>query len=330
MKAEEDQKPAKVGERAHLEQRQSRVLTVRTPGSTANLGPGFDALALALNIYCTLQFHLADEANTSAPAIQVKGTVSQALPLDANNLVFDVLRKIWHDEPQLLQRVRITIESDIPLGKGLGSSAAAIVGSIYAAYALKNQAADTNTLLSAATRFEGHPDNVSASLLGGLIISAGSAHSRQIITRKLVWPDEWRPIIVVPAYVLSTKDSRAVLPRSVPQEDAINNIQRVALLTSAIYNVDEEALKEALFDRLHEPYRLALVPELGMIKRLLADFPILGCVLSGAGPSVLTLVHKRHQSQVLQCLQQWACIQPQPPQVYDLQADQEGLHITYE
>jgi homoserine kinase len=218
------------------------------------------------------------------------------------------------------------------LGKGLGSSAAAVMGAVWAAFALNDSAAvpDHSTMLAEATALEGHSDNVSASLLGGMVVCSKSQRSRQIVTQKMLWPREWCPIAVVPPYVLSTKKSRSVLPRTVTREDAVHNIQKVSLLMAAVANRDEDALKEALHDKLHEPYRETLVPELPAVRKLLSDFPILGCVLSGAGSSILTLVNQRHRAQVLQCLNEWASNQQDAPDVLDLQVDQEGLRVSYE
>lgn len=307
-----------------------RSLSVKVPGSTANLGPGFDALALALNLYCNLNFRLLAEDDKSIPLVTLKGVIAHGLPKDQNNLIYTVLSNLWRNDPALLKKVRITIESAIPLGKGLGSSAAAIMGAVWAAFAFSNEVPDPSAMLVKATELEGHSDNVSASLLGGLVVCATSKQGRQVVTQKLIWPQDWCPIVVVPQYVLSTKKSRAILPETVSREDAVNNIQRVALLVAAVTNKDEDALREALHDRLHEPYREELVPELPAVRKALADFPALGCVLSGAGSAVLTLVDQRQRPQVLQALNEWAGKQAEPPDVLDLQVDQEGLRVSYE
>lgn len=307
-----------------------RKLTITVPGSTANLGPGFDALALALNLHCTLNFQLLEKNDKSIPLITLKGSLQHGLPKDQNNLIYTVLSNLWRNDPDLLQRVRITIESKIPLGKGLGSSAAAIMGAVWAAYALTDHIPDNGRMLEHATDLEGHADNVSASLLGGLVVCGRSQTTRAIFTQKVLWPKEWCPIVVVPQYVLSTKKSRSVLPKTISREDAVHNIQRVALLLAALSNKDEEAMQHALHDRLHEPYRLALVPELGAVRKELSDFPVLGSVLSGAGSSVLTIANQRHRKQILQCLREWAQRQSEPPDVLDLEVDQEGLRVSYE
>ena len=313
-----------------IEENGVRKLKVVVPGSTANLGPGFDAMALALNVPCTLDFQILEHNDLSVPLITLKGVLLRGLPKDQNNLIYTVLSNLWQNSPDLLQRVRITIESQIPLGKGMGSSAAAIVGAVWAAYAFTERMPDNATLLGKAAEMEGHADNVSASLLGGLVVCGRTVKGNRIITQKLRWPREWCPIVVVPQYVLSTKKARAILPKMVERADAVNNIQRVALLMAAVHNRDEEALSEALHDRLHEPYREALVPELPAVRKAVADFPVLGTVLSGAGSSVLTLVNQRHRRQVLECIKAWAARQPEPPEVFDLEVDQEGLQVSYE
>jgi len=305
-------------------------LEVIVPGSTANLGPGFDALAMAVNLYCKLTFDILETNDLSVPLITLKGALTKGLPKDQSNLIYTVLSNLWRGDPNVLKRVRITIESEIPLGKGVGSSAAAIVGAVWAAYALTENIPDNGTLLRKAGELEGHADNVSASLLGGLVVCAKAERSKSIVTQKVHWPKEWCPIITVPRYVLSTKKSRAVLPRTLQREDAVFNIQRASLLIAAVQNKDEEALREALHDRLHEPYREQLVPELPAVRKVVSGFPVLGTVLSGAGSSVLTLVNRRHRKEVCERIQTWAATLPEPPDVYALEVDQEGLRVNYE
>lgn len=314
-----------------------RRLTVKVPGSTANLGPGFDALALALSVHCTLHFDILPDDDKSVPLITLESPLLDEIPTDESNMIYQVISSTWRAAPELLRRIRIRIESNIPPGKGLGSSAAAAMGAVCAAYALADVdhdkpaiLADAKAMLADAMKLEGHVDNVSASLLGGLIACSYSDDGKNVITQKLLWPTEWCPLVVVPQYVLSTNKSRSVLPETVSRKDAVNNIQRVSLLLAAVANKDDEALREALHDRIHEPYRIALVPELHDLRQLLANKPILGCVLSGAGSSVLVLVNQRHRKNILQDLREWARKRAKPPDILDLQVDQEGLRISYD
>ncbi|MBX9722661.1 MAG: homoserine kinase, partial [Candidatus Obscuribacterales bacterium] len=291
-----------------------RSLTVRVPGSSANLGPGFDALALAYKLYCTLNFRILEKNDTSIPLITLKGRLVEGLSKDQNNLIYTVLSNFWQNDPELLQKIRITVESEIPLGKGIGSSAAAITGAIWSAYALSRNNPEDNAVLAKAQELEGHADNAAASLLGGLVVTAHSAKTKAVVTQKLVWPEDWSTIVIVPAAALSTKKSRSVLPRQYSRADVVHNLQNVALLLAAVQNRDEEAMQEALHDRLHEPYRAELVPELGAVKRIISDLPAIGCVLSGAGSSILTIVNQRQKQQVLDCLHQWGRSQAEMPE----------------
>lgn len=307
-----------------------RSLTVRVPGSSANLGPGFDALALAYKLYCTLNFRILEKNDTSIPLITLKGRLVEGLSKDQNNLIYTVLSNFWQSDPDLLQKIRITVESEIPLGKGIGSSAAAITGAIWAAYALNRHNPDDKAVLAKAQELEGHADNAAASLLGGLVVTAHSAKSRAVVTQRLVWPEDWSTIVTVPAAALSTKKSRSVLPKQYTRADVVHNLQSVAMLLAAVHNRDEEAMQEALHDRLHEPYRSELVPELAAVKRLVSDLPAMGCVLSGAGSSILTIVNQRQKQQVLDCLNDWGRSQAAMPEILDLSVDQEGLKVSYE
>jgi homoserine kinase len=332
-----------IGSREHSARRRQSVkpkshsgkLRIVVPGSTANLGPGFDALALSLNLYCTLTFEILSALNNAVPPITLIGTLAQELPGDQTNLIYKVVRDLWRGDEETFKRLHLTIESDIPLGKGLGSSAAAIIGAVWAAYDLTGDVPDDGTLLQAGCQLEGHADNIAASLLGGLVVcgeisNSIGARTGSIVTQKVNWPDEWCPIVVVPSYALSTSKARAVLPRTITRADAVHNIQKTALLLAAAGNRDEDALRAALHDKLHEPYRQLLVPELPAVRKAVADLPVLGTVLSGAGSSVLTLVNRRHQRQVMECLADWAKKQTKAPQVYALEVDQEGLQVIYE
>lgn len=339
-------------------------LTIKVPGSTTNLGPGFDTLGLALSVYSTFRFAVLDRDDRSLPLITVKGKAEGLLPTGTDNVVYQIMRDNWAGRLEILSRVRIEIETDIPLARGLGSSSTAVLSALYAAKTLSgpgNDAAwldaaktlsgpdaakkpsrltaaetmnrlqpDREIILSEAARIEGHPDNVAASLLGGFVVAAPRTSGRGAITERLAWPDDWSTIVVVPPYPLSTELARKALPKSVRMKDAVANVQRSSLLVAAVARRDDGALKEALDDRLHEPYRAPLVTELGELKKLLRHTPALGCVLSGAGSSVLIIVNRKEKEDIIARVKNWASRRAKPPEILDLNVDTEGLKAAYE
>jgi homoserine kinase len=308
----------------------NKSLTVTVPGSCANLGPGFDTLAVAVDLSCTISLKLAAGADLQLPAVTLAGPYAKQLSSSDDNLVLKTLTQFWPLSADLLPRLRLSIDSQIPPGRGLGSSAAAVVASLYAVNALSMSHIDHSQLLAAAQQIEGHADNAAASLLGGLVLCCPSQDKRSVVARKLVWPQQWQLIVTVPNYELSTKKARSVLPENVSRSDAVANLQRLSLLLAAASDGDDAALTQALSDRLHEPYRQDLVPELRQVRQVLSDTPALGTVLSGAGCSVLTIVNRRHHKQVLGCLSSWAKQQKQPPAILPVDVARQGAVCVFQ
>lgn len=305
----------------------SKQVTIMVPGSSGNLGPGFDALALALSVYTKLKVSLADE-NRNGPVVQFHGPLAHALSNDKNNLIERTLKHVWKDNPELLSRAVVEVESAIPLARGLGSSASAAVGAAWAA----NYFLDTNvcpdTVLAQATAIEGHPDNAAASLLGGMVVSSCKTlpdNTKQILTQTLQWPNKWKTLLVVPHYTLATAEARAVLPAQVSLADGISNVQNACMVVAAVANRDDEALSFALRDKFHEPYRERLVAELPELRKNLAKLPILGCVLSGAGSSILVIAADNHKQEVFAHLTAWADNRGMHDKVLDLNVDNQGV-----
>jgi len=317
-------------------------LTMRLPGSTTNLGPGFDTLGLALGVYTTVTFERSHEGAFPAdrPLVALKGAMAQGLSQGEDNLIYSVFRDNFamsgaasaKEQANLLaSSFRITIETDIPLARGLGSSSTAILAALWAAQAFGSTAApDRDQILAKAARLEGHPDNVAACLMGGFIVSGYSLKGGRALTSRLNWPDKWHTLIVVPPYELSTHEARRVLPKRIAMSQAVNNVQRTGMLIAAVVNGDDDILRESLSDQLHEPYRIHLVPELQALRQELPALPILGCVLSGAGSSSLVIVHEKHKAEVKKYLEDWAQKRKQKPQILDLTVDKKGLVATYE
>jgi homoserine kinase len=303
-----------------------KTLVLQVPGSSSNLGPGFDTLALALAIYCRLTFQLLDQDDPNHPLVTWEGMVAQqSLPSDMNNLIYRILSKLWEDDPQLLRRIRVTVESDIPLGCGLGASDAIILGSLWAASYFKDRVPTTSQLLAEASKIEGHADNLAASLMGNFVVCSRSQKRNSLIAKQHEWPRAWKTIVVVPKDRLQTAHMRGLLPEKVSLESAVKNMQRAALIVSSVCRVDEQALQESLFDELHETYRSDFLSWLPKIRRLLVNEPVIGCVSSGAGPSILVLVHERNKARVLSQLKTFAESEPDKLTILDIDVDREGI-----
>src|SRR4051794_12343542 len=254
--------------------------TVRVPASSANLGPGFDALGLALSVYLTCRFRPAPELR-----IHVSGRDAECIATDESNLIWQTALRVAADVRSQLPAIELAIENDIPLGKGLGSSAAALTAGVVIADHLLGLGWKPLRILDEAARIEGHPDNVAACVLGSVVASAIDEGGATRVVR-LELSDRFNVAVVVPDFELPTSRARAVLPETYSKADAIYNIQRSALLVAALVTGSANAFPTALGDALHQPYRACLVPGLEEIIRLRAP-GLLGCSLSGAGPSIL-------------------------------------------
>jgi homoserine kinase len=257
---------------------------VRVPATSANLGPGFDALGVALALYNDVEAREAD-----AVTVAIEGEGAGQLPSGMDNVVARGIHLAFDAAGRPFKGAAIRCTNRIPAARGLGSSAAAWVGGLVAGNALSGGALTTDALLALATRAEGHPDNVAAALLGGLTVSCAGAESA-VTAISLPVPDDLAWVVLVPAITSSTADARAVLPPTVPRADAIFNVQRVALLLAALQTRRRDALVAALDDRLHQPYRRALFPWMPAVAEAARGAGALGCVLSGAGPSLLAVV----------------------------------------
>lgn len=256
------------------------LATVRVPASSANLGPGFDALALALGLYLECRFRSAEQVE-----IRVSGRDAAEIPSDQTNLIWKTIVDAAEAAGRVAPALEIEIRNEIPVGKGLGSSAAARVAALAIADRVLGLGWSRERVLNEAARREGHPDNVAACVLGSLVASAmGSDGGARAV--RLDMPAGIGVAAVVPNYLLATPEMRAVLPSRYSSADAIFNVQRAALLVASLAAGDRTAFPTALEDRMHQPYRSGVVPGLEEILALRAP-GLLGCALSGAGPSVL-------------------------------------------
>ena len=269
-------------------------VSVKVPATIANLGPGFDSFGLAIPVYniisieetvlpgSGIQINIINEKNNDETSLA-------DVPTDKNNIVYKAIELLYNFIGQVPNELKITIKTQIPVSRGLGSSASVIVGGLIAANELLGHPADEKVLMSIATEIEGHPDNVTPAFVGGITVASWEDDG-SIVYRKLPWNDEWKLMVCVPDYELNTDISRSVLPKEVPIKDAIFNLKKSAMFIDALYNKDEELLKTSLCDKLHQPYREKIVPGLVEIMNNLKHVNgVIGTVLCGAGPSVLII-----------------------------------------
>ena len=261
---------------------------LRVPASSANLGPAFDALALALGIYLECRFRPADQL-----AIHVAGRDAAAIPTGEDNLIWQTAVRIAGDLKRTMPPIELHISNGIPLGKGLGSSAAALTAGVVIADAMLGLRWSRGRVLDEAARIEGHPDNVAACVHGSIVASATDARDVTHAARLELHP-RFGIAVVVPDFLLPTVEARRVLPKTYSRADVIFNIQRSALLITALATGITDAFPTALEDRLHQPYRAPLVPGLDEIIGLRMK-GLLGCALSGAGPSILVFYQRGYE-----------------------------------
>ncbi|MBZ5618103.1 MAG: homoserine kinase [Acidobacteriia bacterium] len=263
--------------------------TVRVPASSANLGPGFDALGLALGVYLTCRFRQSETL-----AIRAEGRDAAQIPTSADNLIWQTTVAVGQSLGLQVPPIELEISNDIPIGKGMGSSAAALTAGVVIADHLLDLRWKPLRILDEAARLEGHPDNVAPCTLGSIVASAIDSGG---VTRsiRLDLPKRFGIGVVVPDFDLPTSLARSVLPDSYSRQDAVFNVQRASLLIAALATGSTWAFPTALEDRFHQPYRVPLVPGLDEILKLRAP-GLLGCVLSGAGPSILVFYEQGYDS----------------------------------
>jgi homoserine kinase len=258
-------------------------LKLRLPASSANLGPGFDAAAVALDFYLEIEAAAADEFS-----ILASGYDAERCARLEDNLILEIYKGLLARHERPLVALKIRMVNEIPLGMGCGSSAAGRLGAIALANHFGKLGWSSEQILEEACELEGHPDNVAACWLGGFV--AAATEGRKVHVAMVAPPQGWRAIVVLPSEPLATSKARAVLPECYDRSDVVKNIQGAALLGLAFAQGRGDLLRIAMNDRIHQPYRAPICPLLGQILPLSGTNGILGAALSGAGPSVLAIV----------------------------------------
>ncbi|MGI2906051.1 homoserine kinase [Tolypothrix sp. VBCCA 56010] len=268
-------------------------VTVTVPATTANLGPGFDCIGAALTLYNEFKFTRLEEAGV---IISVTGTGAETVKTDESNLVYQAFVTFYQHLQQTPPPVKIEIKMGVPLARGLGSSATAIVGGLIGANLLAGEPLSQSQVMELAIAIEGHPDNVVPALLGGCRLAATADNAWEIC--EIPWHNNVVPVVAIPDFELSTKQARQVLPTQVSRADAIFNTAHLGLLLRGLETANNNWLKTALQDKLHQPYRKALIPGYDAVNSAALATGAYGMVISGAGPTLLALTDELHSQAV--------------------------------
>jgi len=262
-----------------------QTIKVRVPATTANLGPGFDAMGLALDLWNEATFTLGGEGMR----VEVEGEGEKDLPRDGSNLIAQAASRVYEVAgKELPSNMSIGCQNRIPLGSGLGSSAAAALTGLLGGNALLGEPLAEEEILELALEMEGHADNVAAAMYGGLVLVVRDGED--IITRKIK-VSGWKVTVVVPNLALATEEARKKLPDAYSREDVVFNLGRSAMVVEALRRGDIELLRRVMDDKLHQPYRLPLIAGAEMAIMAAKEMGA-AAALSGAGPGVVAFVRE--------------------------------------
>ncbi|MGC2637004.1 MAG: homoserine kinase [Acidobacteriaceae bacterium] len=263
------------------------TVKLRLPATSANLGPGFDTLALALKLYLAIEAEEAVVFRIEAVGRDASLCVAETDATIRDNLLLATYREMLEQQGRPVVPLQIRMRNDIPLGMGCGSSAAVRLAAVALASHYGDLGWDRERILAEACRLEGHPDNAAACWMGGFVASAAEGEAIRGVS--FAPPSAWRAVLVMPDRPLATTASRAVLPENYARQQVVANLQRVALLTAAFAAGRADLLTEGMRDWVHQPYRAAVCPLLPRLLPLAGKAGIAGVALSGAGPAVLLL-----------------------------------------
>lgn len=262
-------------------------VSISVPATTANIGPGFDCLGAALSLHNRFIFSNV-EAEPGTVFMTALGDEADRVQLDADNLVYRAFAHLYQELNRSVPAVKLEIQLGVPLARGLGSSATAIVGGLVGANASLNFPLSRQAVMQMAIALEGHPDNVVPALLGGCRLAATHANNAWEIC-DIPWSDRVTPIVAIPDFELSTAEARQVLPTTYSRADAIFNTAHLGLLVRGLETGNPSWLQAALQDRIHQPYRQALIPGYATVQSAAIAAGAHGLVISGAGPTLLAL-----------------------------------------
>jgi homoserine kinase len=297
------------------------TVTVSIPATSANLGPGFDALGLALSLHNTVRLSRA----AGGINVEIQGEGIGVLPADQTNVVVQAAQRIFDHVGERPDGLHFVLTNGVPPGSGLGSSAAALVGGVVAANALLDDPLSRDEVLQIAVEMEGHPDNACAAMLGGLVIS--SFGDSELIYRR-VGVAGIKVAIALPDVHTLTEEMRALLPKTVSLKDAASNIGRAALVVQALAEADYDLLGQAMRDRLHEPYRKTAIPGYDAAVKAAYESGAAAVAISGAGPSLIAFGPENHERIGAAMARALEAATGKPARTWALAVDTRGTQVA--
>jgi homoserine kinase len=267
---------------------------VKVSASTSNLGAGFDTFGLALTLFNI--FEISYPYDKYSVEILYEG--SKDLPTNEENLFIKTYRRTFEIFGEKDIPIKLVQYNHVPAGRGLGSSATAIIGGIKAALKILGKELSEEEILKIALEFENHPDNIVPALLGGFTISV--LEKDKVYFEKIPFPEELKIVVIIPSYKVITEEARKVLPKNIPFKDAVFNIQRATLFIASLLNRDFDKLRIAVEDKLHQPYREKLIKGFSLVKKVAYENSALGVFISGSGPTIAILTEKEKSEKIAQ------------------------------
>ena len=300
------------------------MMHIKVPATSANMGPGFDSIGVALQLYNHLWFEQIEEGLE----IIIKRKHEIEIPTDKNNLIYKTMVDFFAETGNVMPPVRLIQEDYIPMVRGLGSSAACIVAGLLAANHLSGCHYSREELAQIAAKIEGHPDNSNPALVGGMVVGATDYNEMRHV--RLDLPNDLVFAIMVPNFPVSTHDARRVLPSTYDRSDAVFNASRAALLVASIYSGNYENLSMAMEDSIHQPYRSQLIPDMERIFKAAKNYGALGAYLSGAGSTLMAVLTDKQAETFQYKMTAYLKAIPNEWQLTLLKPDEKGAQLVAE
>ncbi|MEL6247131.1 MAG: homoserine kinase [Cyanobacteria bacterium J06627_15] len=298
-------------------------ITVTVPATTANLGPGFDCLGAALTLYNRFRF----APGVGPLTIEVEGAEADRVRCDRTNLVYKAFGVLYQKLGLTPPNLHLSIDLGVPLARGLGSSSTAIIGGLVGANQLAGNPLSRGELATLATALEGHPDNVIPALMGGCYLAAGGT-DKPLTLCDIPWHNGVTPVVAIPDFELSTAAARQVLPPHYSRADAVFNAAHVGLLIRGLTSGHHDWLRQALCDRIHQPYRQSLIPGYDRARQAALASGAWGLVISGAGPTLLALTPPDRAAAVANALERHWVLPNCRVICQQLSLDRQGTQIA--